>query len=45
MPQVFKMGFCIPKVALRNIMRIFEARNTEVIEKWNAHYGKISFYC
>lgn len=35
----------IPRVALRNIMRIIEARNAEVIEKWNAYYGQISFYC
>ncbi len=35
----------IPKVALRNIMRIIEARSLEVIEKWYDFYGKIEYYC
>lgn len=45
-----KCYFCnnnsnIPSVALRNIMRIIEARNAEVTEKWIAYFGEISFYC
>lgn len=35
----------IPGVALRNIMRIIEARSTEVINKWHAFYGEIEYYC
>lgn len=35
----------IPKVALRNIMRIIEARSSEVISKWNTFYGVIEYYC
>ena len=35
----------IPKVVLRNIMRIIEARNAEVMEKWKTYFGQISFYC
>ena len=35
----------IPSVALRNIMRIIEARNAEVIEKWITYFGQIKYYC
>ena len=35
----------IPSVTLRNIMRIIEARNTEVIEKWITYFGHIKYYC
>ena len=35
----------IPSVALRNIMRIIEARSTEVIDKWYSFYGEIEYYC
>ena len=34
----------IPKVALKNIMRIIEARSEEVIAKWNAYFNKTEFY-
>jgi len=34
----------IPKTALKNIMRIIEARSDEVIVKWQAYFGKIDFY-
>ena len=35
----------IPDVVLRNIMRIIEARSSEVIDKWLAYFGSISYYC
>lgn len=35
----------IPSVALRNIMRIIEARSSEVINKWFSFYGEIEYYC
>ena len=35
----------IPSIALRNIMRIIEARSTEVINKWYSFYGEIEYYC
>ncbi|MCD8238775.1 MAG: DUF4160 domain-containing protein [Clostridiales bacterium] len=35
----------IRKNVLRNIMRIIEARSSEVMGKWYKHFGKISFYC
>ena len=35
----------IPSVALRNIMRIIEARSIEVVNKWYSFYGEIEYYC
>ena len=35
----------IPKTALRNIVRIIEARSDEVIEKWIDFFGDIRYYC
>lgn len=35
----------IPSVTLRNIMRILESRNEEIINKWNDYFGEASFYC
>ena len=35
----------IPSNLLRNIMRIIEARSEDVIAKWQAHFGEISYYC
>lgn len=35
----------IPEHILRNIMRIIEARSTEVIKKWYNFYGEISYFC
>lgn len=35
----------IPPKTLRNIMRIIEARSSEVIAQWNEYFGKTSFYC
>ena len=35
----------IPDRVLRNILRIIEARNKEVISKWVEHFGEISYYC
>ena len=34
----------IPTIALKNIMRIVEARSEEVIAKWRDYFGKIEFY-
>lgn len=48
MPQVFKVGLYwvnIPKIVLKNIMRIIEARSVEIINKWIDFYGDIEFYC
>ena len=30
---------------LRNIMKIIEARSTEIIEKWQTYFGTVSYYC
>lgn len=30
---------------LRNIIKIIEARSEEVIEKWTAYFGEISYFC
>ncbi|MBQ3514985.1 MAG: DUF4160 domain-containing protein [Lachnospiraceae bacterium] len=35
----------IPNIALRNIMRIIEARSTEIINKWYSFFGEIEYYC
>lgn len=35
----------IPERTLRNIMKIIEARSGEVIEKWQAHFGTLHFFC
>ena len=35
----------IPDNVLRNMMRMIEARSTEVIEKWYAYFGEINYYC
>ena len=35
----------IPAHVLHNIMRIIEARSTEVMEKWQKFFGAIEFYC
>ncbi len=35
----------IPDKALRNIMRIIEARSDSIVEKWLKFFGEISFYC
>ncbi len=35
----------IPAHTLRNIMDVIEARSGEVIEKWLAHFGQITYYC
>ena len=32
----------IPKWVLRNLMRIIEARSSEVVEKWIAFFGEAS---
>ena len=35
----------IPPTALRNIMRIIEARSDDVIKKWKTYFNNIDFYC
>ncbi len=35
----------IPSTALRNIMRIIEARSSEVIQKWCDFFGEITYFC
>ena len=35
----------IPSIILRNIMRVIDARSSEIIEKWVAFFGKIEYYC
>ena len=30
---------------LQNILRIIEARNEEVVEKWKNHFDEISYFC
>ena len=35
----------IPATTLRNIMQIIEARSAEIIEKWLARFGEISYFC
>lgn len=35
----------IPEKTLKNIMRMIEARNSDVINKWYNYFGEISYYC
>ena len=35
----------IPEGDLRNIMRVIEARSSEIIQKWMNYFGEIKFYC
>lgn len=35
----------IPSHTLRNIMRMIEARSADIIQKWFAYFGEISYYC
>lgn len=35
----------ISERTLKNIIRIIEARSSEVISKWESHFGEIRFYC
>src|SRR5699024_12564428 len=35
----------IPDRVLRNILRIIEARSSEVVEKWIAFFGDARFFC
>lgn len=35
----------ISQKTLRNIMRLIEARNTQVIQSWYSHFGYMSYYC
>lgn len=35
----------IEKHTLQNIMKIIEARSSEVIEKWESFFGTVFYYC
>lgn len=35
----------IPAHTLRNIMRMLEARNSEIQEKWIEYFGEIRYFC
>ena len=35
----------IPMHTLRNIMRMIEARNADIIKKWYSYFNEISYYC
>ena len=35
----------IPDRILRNIMRIIEARSSEVVDKWVSYFGEAEFFC
>lgn len=35
----------IPEKALRNIMRVIEARSLEVIKKWSDFFPETKFFC
>ncbi|MBE6091782.1 MAG: DUF4160 domain-containing protein [Selenomonas ruminantium] len=35
----------IPDKALRNIMRMIEARSGSIVQKWSAFFGEITYYC
>ena len=35
----------IPSHVLRNIMRMIEARNKEVVQKWYDYFGEIRYFC
>ncbi|MCR5045893.1 MAG: DUF4160 domain-containing protein [Treponema sp.] len=35
----------IPEHILNNIIRVLEARSSEIIEKWKNFFGKIDYYC
>lgn len=35
----------IPATALKNIMRIIEARSSEVLQKWAAYFDEATFFC
>ncbi len=35
----------IPDKTLRNMMRMIEARSSEVIQKWCDYFGEIRYYC
>lgn len=43
MPQIFKTKISAKK--LRYIQGIIEARSGEIIQKWYAVFGEISYYC
>lgn len=35
----------IPPKALRNIMRIIEARSAEIVDLWISYFGSVRYFC
>lgn len=35
----------IPERVLHNILRVIEARSTEVVEKWTHYFGRVDYFC
>ncbi len=35
----------IPAKTLRNIMRMIELRNVQIVESWYRYFGTINYYC
>lgn len=35
----------IPEKALKNIIRVIEARSGEIVEKWESFFGEVRFFC
>lgn len=35
----------IPDRTLRNIMDVIAARSSEIVEKWQAYFGQIRYFC
>ncbi len=35
----------IPDRILNTLMKMIEANSEEIIERWKAHFGEVSFYC
>ena len=35
----------IPAPVLQNLLRVIEANSSDIIEKWFAHFGQITYYC
>ncbi len=35
----------IPDHTLRNIMRVIEARSSDVIQKWIDYFGRVDYFC
>ena len=42
---IFANNSAIPPRTLNNIMKIIEARSGEVLQKWQAYFGRTDYYC